>query len=251
MILRQVSLSGVFAMKMNKLKKITASLLGCAAVFSAAPLMQENAVNTGAAETYVSQCKEMLDLVNKYRADNGAAPLKLYIPACNAATARAAEIKTVFSHDRPDGSSCFTVLDEYNVKYSSAGENIAYGYPNVESVVSAWMNSDGHRSNILNSSYKYLGIGIDGYHWSQFFIGGAYCNAAFGDVNGDGAINSIDASEVLQYYAYQSTAPWFEHLSAFIKASDVNKDNATDALDASGILHYYAASATGGTPSFN
>lgn len=237
-------------MNFIKPKKIISALLSCAAVSCAVPAMQSAMLNTGAAETYVSQCKEMLDLVNQYRAEYGVAPLKLYIPACDAANARAVEIQELFSHDRPDGSRCFTILKDYNINYMYAGENIAYGYQNVEGVMNGWMNSDGHRSNILNSGYEYFGVGIDGYYYSQIFIGGVYSSPSLGDVNGDAAINSIDASEVLQYYAYQSTAPWFEQLPAFIDASDVNADGAIDALDASDILHYYAESATGGNPSF-
>ncbi len=99
-------------------------------------------------------------------------------PAAAAAAAlRAQEITINLSHQRPDGSNCFTVLDECGILYYSAGENIAAGQQTPQEVVTAWMNSPGHRDNILNPSFISLGVGIFykeggyGYHWVQEFIG--------------------------------------------------------------------------------
>lgn len=64
------------------------------------------------------------------------------------------EIDTKFSHVRPDGSSCFTALQQKNVSYYSAGENIAYGQTSPAQVMNSWMNSEGHRANILSSSFN-------------------------------------------------------------------------------------------------
>ena len=247
---------------MNKFKRFVSCALACAVtagsyLYLAGTGKVENAsITVGAAETYVSQCKEMLDLINKYRAENGVEPLKLYIPACNAAMTRSSELVSAFSHDRPNGSSCFTVLDDYSIIWSSAGENIAYGYPSVQSVMNGWMNSEGHRANILSSDFDYMGIGInsssDGIYWTQLFIGLIEGEqGGIGDVNCDYEINAVDASAVLQYYAYQATSPFFEQSETFKNSADVNGDGSIDAIDASAILKYYAQKSTGETPSWS
>ncbi len=130
--------------------------------------------NTG--NGFVSQSEyvnEVLRLVNKYRAENGLGALTLDSALCGAADVRAKEIKTSFSHTRPDGSSCFTVLGQLGINYGGAGENIAYGQSSPEEVMTAWMNSDGHRANILNSSFTKLGVGVYSsggtLYWAQMF----------------------------------------------------------------------------------
>ena len=77
-----------------------------------------------------------------------------------AANERAEEIAEVFAHTRPDGTDCFTVLDEYGIKIWAAGENIAGYYSDPEEVVEAWMNSQGHRENILDSYFSHIGVGV-------------------------------------------------------------------------------------------
>lgn len=211
-----------------------------------------NMLQADAATSYSEQCKEMLDLINQYRAEYGVAPVKLYITASQAAQVRAGELKQTFSHDRPDGSSFDTVLDNYAFDWWTAGENIASGFPNVEMVMSAWMNSEGHRANILSEDYEWVGIGIvDNAYWVQIFLGDVSSSDTLGDPSGDGAINAIDASLTLEYYAYKATAPHFDQTNEFIAAANVNKDSNVDALDASEILAYYADKATGGNPSFD
>ena len=65
------------------------------------------------------------------------------------------------------------MLSSFGISYRAAGENIAIGYATPEAVVNAWMNSPGHRANILNPSYTQLGVGYvaDGSYWTQEFIG--------------------------------------------------------------------------------
>ncbi|MBQ8297903.1 MAG: hypothetical protein IJX77_08985 [Ruminococcus sp.] len=235
---------------MHFIKKIISSLAVCAVVAVSAPLAGGSSLNAGAAETYISQCREMIELINNYRAQNGQKPLKLYITGCDAAMARSQEIVSVFSHTRPDGSGFYTILEDYNISYSVAGENIASGFDSVESVMGAWMNSSGHRANILSSNYDYIGIGINDGCWSQIFLRMPAASSAKGDVNNDKVINAIDASGVLQYYAYQATAAWFEQTDSFIRSADVDSNGVINAIDASGILKYYAESSTGKTPSF-
>lgn len=118
---------------------------------------------------------EVLRLVNEERTRYGLSPLMQDLGAAEVAHLRAKEIVQSFSHTRPNGSSCFTAAKELGVSYRSAGENIAYGYPTPEKVVEGWMNSEGHRKNILSSSFSKIGIGCyqnNGIlYWSQFFIG--------------------------------------------------------------------------------
>ena len=87
---------------------------------------------------------------------------------------RCLEQQTSFSHIRPNGTSCFTVLGKNGVSYSGAGEHIANGQRTPEAVVTAWMNSPGHKANVLSPSYKNIGVGvyIDPYgrvYWTQLF----------------------------------------------------------------------------------
>ena len=128
-----------------------------------------------AAEFSAEYEAEVISLVNAERAKQGLAALKKDSGAVNVARVRAKEIVSSFSHTRPDGRSCFTAASDLGVTYRSAGENIAYGYPTPAAVVSGWMNSDGHRKNILSSSFTKIGIGCFSsggvLYWSQFFIG--------------------------------------------------------------------------------
>ena len=122
-------------------------------------------------ELYIRQ---VVSLVNQQRSANGLDSLQLNSTVSAAAQLRAEECAASFSHTRPNGSSCFTALREMGVNYSGAAENIAYGQDTPQEVVNAWMNSDGHRKNILNGKYTEIGIGyavINGTpYWSQFFI---------------------------------------------------------------------------------
>ena len=113
-------------------------------------------------------------LVNAARQDAGLSELELDADLCAAAQARAQEIAQSFSHTRPDGSSCFTILEEFGVSYRAAGENIAMGQRTPEEVTDGWMNSSGHRANILNGTFTSIGVGyyVDGAgaaHWVQIF----------------------------------------------------------------------------------
>lgn len=119
--------------------------------------------------------KKVVDLVNAERAKAGLSPLSINETVALAAQTRAREIETSFSHTRPNGSSFSTVLTSAGVTYRGAGENIAYGQQSPEQVMESWMNSSGHRANILNSSFTSIGVGhyknaagVD--YWTQLFI---------------------------------------------------------------------------------
>ena len=118
---------------------------------------------------------EVVRLVNEERAKAGLPALTVDRGAASAAQVRANEIERSFSHTRPDGSSFNSALTEAGVNFRGAGENIAYGQNSPEKVMEGWMNSSGHRANILNSSYTSIGVGhyqnASGVnYWTQLFI---------------------------------------------------------------------------------
>lgn len=128
--------------------------------------------NAYAAENFAN---EVLRLVNVERAQYGIAPLRLADDLQNAAAIRAREIVGYFSHTRPDGSSCFTVMRN---RGRACAENIAAGHSTARDTVEQWMNSQGHRENILNPKYRELGVGYTydndseyGHYWVQLFRG--------------------------------------------------------------------------------
>ncbi|MCC8150258.1 MAG: CAP domain-containing protein, partial [Lachnospiraceae bacterium] len=123
-----------------------------------------------------SMSSQVLTLVNQQRAAAGLSSLSMPSVYQSMATQRALELTAYFSHTRPDGTSCFTVFEDFGVSSSSWGENIAAGQPTAALVMDSWMNTSGHRANILSSSYKYVGIAcvkVSGtaytYYWVQVF----------------------------------------------------------------------------------
>ncbi len=119
--------------------------------------------------------REVIDLVNAERILRGIPMLRMDITVMKAAQARAVETTTLFSHTRPGGLSCFTIFDEYGIAFHEGGENLAYGYPTPAELVSAWMNSAGHRANLLNPDFTVTGVGCatnnEGlYYCAELFI---------------------------------------------------------------------------------
>lgn len=116
----------------------------------------------------------VVELVNEERAKAGLKPLMLEKNITAAAQVRAVETEQSFSHTRPDGRHFTTALKEAGVSYRGAGENIAWGQKTPEQVMNGWMNSAGHRANILNEKFTSIGVG---YHqnangvnyWGQLF----------------------------------------------------------------------------------
>jgi uncharacterized protein YkwD len=121
-----------------------------------------------------SFASQVLKLVNQERTKGGLQPLTMSDALVAPANKRAQEIKSQFSHTRPNGTQWSTVLDEYGVSVRTAGENLAYGYNTPEAVVTGWMNSPGHRANIMNANFNKIGIGV--YKDSN---GTVYCTQLF------------------------------------------------------------------------
>lgn len=118
-------------------------------------------------KNYYSKAFAVLDIVNKERKANGLTTLKMDKDLLEAAMIRAQETAVLFSHSRPIGLSCYTASEKIY------GENIAAGYTSAADVMNGWMNSSGHRSNILAERYESIGIGVSyvngSYYWVQCF----------------------------------------------------------------------------------
>ena len=117
--------------------------------------------------------KEVLDIVNEERAKVGVEPLKMDTKLFETAQQRAAELAVLFSHTRPNLTDCFSV---FPTGLKRKAENIAagiYGNETPEEVMVSWMESPGHKGNILDENLKYIGIGCfyhdDKYYWVQCF----------------------------------------------------------------------------------
>lgn len=121
--------------------------------------------------------KEVFDLINKQRTNNGLATLKNDSEVQRVARIKAQDMvdNNYFSHTSPTYGSPFDMLKSFKISYKTAGENIA-GNSSNSSAVTAWMNSSGHKANILNSNFNYTGIGVVsspkyGKMYVQLFIG--------------------------------------------------------------------------------
>lgn len=126
---------------------------------AAKPVKTTTTPATTVDNTNASYAQQVVDLVNVERAKEGLAPLTIDERVAQAATVRAKEIQTKFAHVRPNGSGFVTALKEQGVTYRGAGENIAWGQRTPQEVVTAWMNSPGHRANIMNKNYVHIGVG--------------------------------------------------------------------------------------------
>ncbi len=119
--------------------------------------------------------QEVIRLVNEERAKYGLSALKENWELSRVARFKSQDMKDkrYFSHTSPTYGSPFNMMKNFGITYRSAGVNIAMGQRTPREVVNAWMNSSGHRANILNASYTEIGVGYvkDGNYWTQMFIG--------------------------------------------------------------------------------
>ena len=123
----------------------------------------------------ISAEEEVVRLVNAERAKYGLSPLKLDWELSRIARYKSQDMhdKNYFSHQSPTYGSPFDMIRSFGLSYRTAGENIARGYGTPAQVVKAWMNSSGHRANILNAGFTKIGVGYvaSGNYWTQMFIG--------------------------------------------------------------------------------
>ncbi|MFJ7736580.1 CAP domain-containing protein [Lysinibacillus sp. NPDC097287] len=118
--------------------------------------------------------QEVVKLTNAERTKAGLAPLQTDTKLMAAAREKSQDMqsKNYFSHTSPTFGSPFDRLKALGISYKAAGENIAKGQRTPQEVVKAWMNSPGHRANILNANFTHIGVGYvkTGNHWTQQFI---------------------------------------------------------------------------------
>ncbi len=121
--------------------------------------------------TLSKEGQEVLDLVNSERAKAGCSPVQAQAQLTAAAQKHSEDMATqkYFSHNSLDGRSPWDRIRAEGYTYSQAGENIAMGYSTATAVMNGWMNSSGHRANILNCSFTEIGIGYDQRYWTQDF----------------------------------------------------------------------------------
>ena len=125
--------------------------------------------------TVTSYEQEVIRLVNEIRVQNGLGRLTYDWELGRVARYKSQDMhdNRYFSHTSPVYGTPFQMMKSFGITYRSAGENIARGQASPQAVVNAWMNSSGHRANILNPSFTRIGVGYvaDGHYWTQMFIG--------------------------------------------------------------------------------
>ena len=118
--------------------------------------------------------QEVIRLVNEIRAENGLKPLAHDWQLSRVARIKSQDMKDnrYFAHNSPVYGAPFQMIRSFGISFRSAGENIARGYATPQAVVNGWMNSPGHRANILNANYTHIGVGYvaQGNYWTQMFI---------------------------------------------------------------------------------
>lgn len=116
--------------------------------------------------------RQVVALVNQERAAYGLSPLTLSTDLSDGARLKSQDMRDnrYFDHNSPTYGTPFEMMRSLGITYRAAAENIAMGYRTAEAVVDGWMNSPGHRANILSDKYTEIGVGhVDGY-WTQWFV---------------------------------------------------------------------------------
>lgn len=244
------------------MKIIKKTISALAALASIATLAFSNMGNAFAAEEYCddelrSMANEVAILVNEVRAENGLDPLYV-VPYLNELSdIRAVETIEDFSHSR--GGKRFTsIIDTSVVDYFSAAENIACGYGTAAETFQQWMNSDGHKKNILNPHMTHIGIGVVydsesdyGWYWQQMFVEtdqvleNQYLPTDYevvpkaeGDINGDGVVDSFDYLGLCEYiYKTKNDIPVYMN-EAQIETADCFRDGIITEADAKVMVRY-------------
>ena len=151
----------------KSIRYIMIAVMICFFTFWGTASVEAASTKTVTGVCYYDDAYDVLELVNEQRSKNGMSELTMDKDLLAAAMLRAAECTVLFDHSRPNGTKAFTVCDKM------FGENIAYGFTSATGVMNGWMNSSGHKKNILNKGYKSIGIACfykDGIkYWVQCF----------------------------------------------------------------------------------
>ena len=160
-----------YEISFDELRKANPGIANPAAIYVGQTVMIPDTNSLASHEAQVA------DLVNKERVKRGLAPLTF-----NAELSRVARFKSqdmidkhYFSHQSPTYGSPFQMMEKFGLKFSAGGENIAFGQRSAAEVMNAWMNSPGHRANILSEAYTHIGVGVAKMHngtlyWTQMFM---------------------------------------------------------------------------------
>ncbi len=142
------------------------------------PATQKPASTPAVSGDYAAFQKRVVELVNAERAKNGLKPLTMNAQVNKTATLKSQDMAKLgyFDHNSPTYGSPFDMMKKYGISYRTAGENIAMGQTTPEQVMKGWMNSPGHRANILKASFTQIGVGVaknssGRLYWTQQFIG--------------------------------------------------------------------------------
>lgn len=139
------------------------------------PVVADQPTTTQTSSTLSAYEQKVVDLTNQQRAKNGLPALKIDLTLSKVAHEKSRDMSAngYFSHTSPTYGSPFDMMKQYGITYRYAGENIAMGQRTPEEVVTAWMNSEGHRKNILSPNFTHIGVGYvsQGNYWTQEFIG--------------------------------------------------------------------------------
>ncbi|RCX23382.1 putative YkwD family protein [Fontibacillus phaseoli] len=168
--------------KMVNLKKITSGLVfsvlaGSLLFVPLGPGTAQAATSKQVAAVYdkiqTERAAEVVALLNKERKAAGLKPLTVHTNLSKMAKTKAIDMfkNKYFNHTSPTYGSPFDMMDSFNITYRYAGENIAMGQTTAKEVVEDWMNSPGHKANILNANYNLIGVGYYNGCWVQEFIG--------------------------------------------------------------------------------
>ncbi|MGY4691223.1 CAP domain-containing protein [Salibacterium sp. K-3] len=133
--------------------------------------------DTADVETESEFEQQVIELTNQEREAAGLEPLQPYSELSDVARDKSEDMRDAgyFSHNSPNYGSPFDMMDSYGIDYRGAGENIAAGQRTPEQVVEGWMNSEGHRENIMNEDFTHIGVGhaeggSHGHYWTQMFV---------------------------------------------------------------------------------
>lgn len=158
--------------------KVKGKTLKCKVTVTKKQAAKKTAKTAGKKNTTsdISLQKKVISIVNKNRKKKGLEALTMDEKLMKAAQDRAKELTKSFSHTRPNGTSCFTIFEKYKITPTASGENIAAGQRSAAAVMDSWMNSPGHKENIMNNRFKKIGVGLVivpndmySYYWVQMF----------------------------------------------------------------------------------
>ena len=179
--------------------------------------MNVSAVSEGDEEMLSEYAQRVLEITNAERVKEGLSPLNSDDDLNELSEMRADELTETYSHERPDGTMCNTILAEFGISTQNYGENIAYtslGYSDQPATVAdSWINSEGHRENILNESYTNIGIGVaylDGYYyWVQTFTSDIkkVSTEIVWNISDDGILEISGIGDMENYN--ENHAPWY------------------------------------------